>query len=109
MRKKSIYTPRYRLLIRLLREARAEANITQEEVAKRIGCTESQVSRWENCLLRIDLRDLDEFLSAIESDLVEFVTRWRRLADDLEGADVEVKLTNIRRARPYGKSPNDKS
>ena len=100
MRKKSIYEPRYRLLIKLLREARESANVTQAEVAQRIGRSHAQVSRWENCRLRVDMRDLDEYLSAIGVDLVAFTSAWKRLADDLDNADVEVKLGVQKRAKP---------
>lgn len=102
MRKKSIYTPRYKLLVKMLRETRVAANVTQAQVAERLGRTESQISRWESCELRLDLRDLDEYLSAVSVDLVDFVSSWKRLADDLGVADVEVKLRGQKRARPKG-------
>jgi len=100
MPRKSIYDPRYRLLIKLLREAREHANFTQAEVAERMGRSHAQVSRWENCRLRVDMRDLDEYLGAIGVDLIDFTTHWKQLADDLESADVEVKLGVQKRARP---------
>lgn len=100
MPKKSIYDPRYRLLVKLLREAREHANVTQAEVAERMGRSHAQVSRWETCRLRVDMRDLDEYLSTIGVDLIDFTARWKRLADDLEHSDVEVKLGVQKRARP---------
>lgn len=100
MRKKAIYTPRYKLMVRLLRDARVNANVTQAEVARRLGRNESQISRWETCALLLDLRDLDEYLGAIGADLVEFAAEWKRLADDLGNGDVEVKLSGQKRAHP---------
>lgn len=100
MRKKAIYTPRYKLMVKLLRDARVAANVTQAEVAQRLGRNESQISRWETCALRLDLRDLDEYLQAIGADFVDFATTWKRLADDLGNGDVEVKLRGQKRARP---------
>ncbi|MBL8060750.1 MAG: helix-turn-helix transcriptional regulator [Chthonomonas sp.] len=100
MRKKSIYTDRYRLLIRMLRDARAGSNVTQAEVAARIGCTESQISRWENCRLRVDIRDLDDYLEAIEIDLVDFVTEWMKFSRELASSGVNVESRSNKRARP---------
>lgn len=100
MRKKSIYTPRYKLLVKLLREARLNANVTQAQVAERLGRTESQISRWESSEIRVDMRDLDEYLGAIGADFVHFATEWKRLADDLGNEDVEVKFRGQKRARP---------
>jgi len=104
MPKKSIYDPRYRLLIKLLREAREHANVTQAEVAERIGRSHAQVSRWENCRLRVDMRDLDEYLSAIGVDLVAFTANWKGLAGELEHLDIEVKLGVQKRAKPHERS-----
>jgi transcriptional regulator with XRE-family HTH domain len=104
MRKKSIYSPRYQLLVKMLREARLSANVTQAQVAERLERTESQISRWENCELRIDLRDLDEYLVAIGVDFVEFTSTWKRLADDLKDEDVQVRSRSQKRARPERQS-----
>lgn len=104
MPKKSIYDPRYRLMVKLLREEREHANVTQAEVAQRIGRSHAQVSRWENCRLRVDMRDLDEYLSAIGVDLIAFTTQWKGLADGLEHSDVEVKLGVQKRAKPHNRN-----
>ena len=100
MRKKSIYTPRYKLLVKMLREARLRANVTQAQVAERLGRTESQISRWESSELRIDVRDLDEYLAAIGVDIVEFVSDWKRLADELNDAEVDIRARVQKRAKP---------
>lgn len=86
--------------MKLLREARVGRDITQAQVAAQMDCTESQVSRWESCRLRMDMRDLDEYLRVIDVDMVGFINEWKRLAEDLEGSDVEVKLLGQKRARP---------
>ncbi len=100
MRKKSIYTPRYKLLVKMLREARLAANVTQAQVAERLGRTESQISRWESCELRVDLRDLDEYLSAIGVDFIDFTRTWKAHADALNDGEVAVKDGPQKRARP---------
>lgn len=100
MRKKSIYTPRYKLLVKMLREARLGANVTQAQVAERLERTESQISRWESCELRVDLRDLDEYLAAIGVDLIDFTRTWKKRADELHDDEVVVKDGPQKRARP---------
>lgn len=86
--------------MKLLREARVGRDITQAQVAAQMDCTESQVSRWESCRLRMDIRDLDEYLRVLDVDMLGFITEWKRLADDLAVADSEVKLRSQKRARP---------
>lgn len=100
MRKKSIYTPRYKLLVKMMREARLGANVTQAQVAERLERTESQISRWESCELRVDLRDLDEYLAAIGVDLIDFTRTWKKHADELKDGEVVVNDGPRRRARP---------
>lgn len=100
MRKKSIYLPRYKLLVKMLREARVGANITQAQVAERLGRTESQVSRWESCELRVDMRDLDEYLEAIGVDLIDFTRTWKAHADELRDGEIVVSDGPQKRAKP---------
>lgn len=105
MRKpKTIYNQRYRLMVSLMRGVRESANVTQETLAERLGRSPSQVSKWERCERRIDLGDLDEYLSAVGADIVEFTATWKRLADDLEHSEIEVKMGVQKRARP-GRRP----
>jgi hypothetical protein len=50
------------------------------------------------------MRDLDEYLTAIGVDLLEFTAKWKRLADELEHSDIDVKLGVQKRARPHKRS-----
>lgn len=72
---KSIYTREYQSMLRLLREARAEAGITQVDLAKRLRLTQSLVSKIERGDRRLDLAELRSFCKAIGIGLVEFVSR----------------------------------
>ena len=99
--RKAIYEPRYQLAIRLMREARQEANVTQEELATALGRTPEQISKWERCQRRLDLRDLDDYLCAIGVDLVAFVVRWKEACQALEEGDGAFDgPPKQRRARP---------
>ncbi len=65
-----------RRLAGLLRQARVEANLTQEQVAALIGQTQSYVSKYENGEQRLDLIELDAVCKAVGIPLTEFVRRY---------------------------------
>jgi transcriptional regulator with XRE-family HTH domain len=52
--KKSIHTKERSAFVERLREARTEAGLTQVEVAKKLGCTQSWVSKIELGELRVE-------------------------------------------------------
>lgn len=99
---KSIYSPEYRTMVRLLREAREGRGITQEQVAKALGITASMLSKWELGERRVDLRELDLYLRACEVDVVDFVASWQQAIEvNKVVVGIEVKL---RKGRPVPKS-----
>lgn len=53
----------------LLKQARSEAGLTQEEVAKRLKTTKSAISRMENHANDIRLSTLEKFASAVGKQL----------------------------------------
>ena len=55
MVKKSSFSAEYKLLCKLLREARDKAGMTQEDVAKRLSRPQSYVSRYESGERRLDV------------------------------------------------------
>jgi transcriptional regulator with XRE-family HTH domain len=72
---KSIYTREYRTVLRLLRDARRKARITQIVLAKRLGITQSQLSKIERGDRRLDIIELRLFCRRIGITLPEFVSR----------------------------------
>ena len=70
---KSIYTGEYSTVIRLLRQAREDAGLTQVDLAKRLGQTQSFVSKFERGDRRLDIIQLRSILSHLNVTLVEFV------------------------------------
>ena len=60
-RKSAVYDPDDRYVIRRVREARADAGMTQVEVAAALGRPLSFVSKVELCERRIDPADLLKF------------------------------------------------
>lgn len=59
-----------------MREIREEAGLTQSVVAKRIGQTQSYVSKYEKGEQRLDLLELEAVCEAIGIPLTEFVRRF---------------------------------
>jgi transcriptional regulator with XRE-family HTH domain len=72
---KSIYTREYRAMLRVLKDVREEANVTQVELAKLLGRTQSFVSKTERGESRLDLIQLRFILQKLDVGLVTFVTR----------------------------------
>lgn len=65
---KSIHTPAYQRLCRLLTEARKEAGLTQTELAKRLNRPQSFVSKYERAERRLDVVELIRISNAIGID-----------------------------------------
>jgi transcriptional regulator with XRE-family HTH domain len=55
---RSVFTPEYKGLVKLLIQARAEAGITQSELARSLGQPQSFVSKYEHCERRLDVAEL---------------------------------------------------
>jgi transcriptional regulator with XRE-family HTH domain len=72
---KSIHTREYAVLLRLLRQARESAGLTQVQVARRLKQSQSFITKMERGDRRIDLVQLRTILRVYGSTLPEFVTR----------------------------------
>ncbi len=74
--KKSIYSPEQVELLRLLREKRKGAGVSQIELAKRLGRSQSFVSKYESGELRLDLVELNLICRALGVSLSSFVRQF---------------------------------
>ena len=74
--KKSIYSAEQRELVALLRKARHEAGLSQAELARRLGRTQSFVSKYECGQLRLDLVELKSVCRALSMPLSAFVEEF---------------------------------
>jgi len=74
--KKSIFTPEYKKLQRLLRQIRKGAGLRQEDLAESLGCPQSFVSKYEKGDRRLDLIELRHICRAVGIPLAEFVRRF---------------------------------
>ena len=73
---KSTFTREYHQLKELLRRYRLEAKLTQGQVAKKLGETQSFVSKCERGERRVDLVQLRAFCRAIGIELGTFVAAF---------------------------------
>ena len=72
---KSVYTDDYSVVVRLLREARTAAGVTQVQMAKMLGQSQSFVSKYENGDSRMDILQLRTVCQTLGLSLAEFVER----------------------------------
>ncbi len=75
---KSIYTREYETLVRLLREAREAADLTQVDLAEKLGQSQSFVSKCERGERRLDLIQLRTICHVLGISLVDFVKGLER-------------------------------
>lgn len=75
---KSIYTREHAVVLRLLRQARLEANMTQVQLAKKLRLTQSLWSKMERGDCRLDIIQLRTVCEALGLTLSEFVERLER-------------------------------
>lgn len=71
---KSIHSTRYAVFLKVLREARERAGLTQVQLARKIGETQTFVSKCERGERRIDVIELRTFCRAFGLSLKQFVT-----------------------------------
>ncbi len=75
---KSISSRHYAQFLATLREAREKAGVSQEEMATRLGETQSFVSKCERGERRMDIVELREFCKALGLTLESFVRQFER-------------------------------
>lgn len=73
----SIYSKKYRRFLDLLIRARKEADLTQMEVASRLGRPQSFVSKYENGERRLDIVEFLEVAKAVDCDPVGLIRKLR--------------------------------
>lgn len=63
-------------LASLLRQVRMNANLTQSQLAEKIGQTQSYVSKYESGEQRLDLIELETVCNAVNISLTDFVEKY---------------------------------
>lgn len=75
---KSIFTPEYEAVLRLLRQAREAAGLTQVDLATALEKSQSFVSKVERGETRLDIIQLRTVLAALGVTLPAFAQRLER-------------------------------
>ncbi len=66
--KKSLFSPRYDSFVKLLRETRMAAGLSQRDAAKKLDRTQSFISKCESGERRVDVVELVDFLRAYDQE-----------------------------------------
>jgi predicted transcriptional regulator len=74
------------ILQKLLRDVRKEANLSQQELAIRLGKPQSFVSKYESGERRLDIIELYQVCQAIQISLADFTKRLENLLLDKSNA-----------------------
>lgn len=72
---KSIHSIEYRILLKTLREVRKNAQVTQEELAEKLGTTQTVISKCERGERRVDAIELRAWCLALGVGFEEFASR----------------------------------
>lgn len=72
---RSIHDPRYQDLIKKLIELRESKDVTQVELALRLGKPQSYVSKVEILERRLDVIELCDWLNAIHVKITDFINQ----------------------------------
>ena len=78
---KTIFTGANQVIVEVLRRAREQAGLTQDELASRIGRDQSHVSLIEGSQRRLDLVEFMRFARALDRDPVELFGEIFRAVD----------------------------
>lgn len=76
---KSLFSSEYAALLGLLREVRESSGISQEQVAQRLGTTQSLISKVERGERRLDVIELRRWVRELGEPLPEFLARFEKL------------------------------
>jgi transcriptional regulator with XRE-family HTH domain len=72
--RKTIFSPKHKLIIERLRRARADAGLRQVDVAKRLRAPQSYISRCESGEHRLDVVELETFAKIYGKPLSFFIS-----------------------------------
>jgi transcriptional regulator with XRE-family HTH domain len=69
----NIYSNDQKKLVKRLKDARIEAGLRQEEVAEKVGKTQSYISKTESGQRKIDVMQLKEFAKIYRKEIEFFI------------------------------------
>ena len=75
---KTLRTKRHRLLCQLLAQSRRDANLTQRQLAERLGKPHSYIAKIENGERRLDVIEFLDLAKAAEVNALDLMNRLNR-------------------------------
>jgi transcriptional regulator with XRE-family HTH domain len=95
---KTLHSAQHQILLSLLKQARTDQSITQEMLCERIGMSQSDISKVERGVRRLDVLELRLWLRGLNIPLVAFA---KDLDARLRAAELMAdQVVGIRRSRP---------
>jgi transcriptional regulator with XRE-family HTH domain len=82
--KKSLFSKDYKRFLKLLREVRERAGLTQGQIADRLETTQSVVSKCERGERRLDIVELKAWCQALDTSLPAFITEFEKVLEEGE-------------------------
>lgn len=79
---KNLYTQRQKILLEMLREARQDAGLYQQDVAQALERPQSFVSKYESGERRLDILELRDVCQVLGLSLRDFVRRLEKRLDE---------------------------
>ncbi|PSB19028.1 XRE family transcriptional regulator [Phormidesmis priestleyi ULC007] len=76
--KKSLFSEDYKCFLKLLREVRERAGLTQEQIAERLETTQSIISKCERGERRLDVVELKAWCQALDRPLPVFIAEFEK-------------------------------
>lgn len=74
---RSVYSPQYKLLRKMLAEQRSKAGLSQTELAEKLGVNQTYVSKYELGERRLDVVEFFEIAEAVGFDPIKFLKNWQ--------------------------------
>ena len=93
---KTLNSARNELLCQMLQDTRIAVGLTQVQLAAKLNVHQTEVSRVERGITRVDLLELYDFLEAMDVPLLEFVAE---LEDRLNAMSQRNRLIALARRR----------
>lgn len=92
----SPYSEQRKIFIELLRECRSTAGVTQAQLASQIGWVQSDMSKVERGVRKLDVVELRLWLSGLGGTLEDFASELTRRLDAAEALRAKMSVANFR-------------
>lgn len=93
--RRSLYAKDYKALLQQLCDQRERGGVTQVELAKKMGTSQSMLSKLERGVVRMDLMDLLSYLRSIDADPIEFVREYLNAIDWALPSNQKIRLRRL--------------